>query len=101
MLWLIFLYLQLYLPCSPFFFFLNDPAPPDIYPLPPPAPLPIPALSCRGRPPALAPPESAPAFRWRRGEVPGPSRAGPPPRGGRPPAPRPPAAPVFCPPVPP
>src|SRR2546430_15107511 len=29
------------LPHSTFFFFFNEPAPPDIYPLPPPDPLPI------------------------------------------------------------
>src|SRR5256885_13476853 len=32
----------------PFFFFLNDPAPPDTYPLPPPAPLPISAVARLG-----------------------------------------------------
>src|SRR2546430_14373549 len=47
-----------------FFFFLNDPAPPDFPPFPPPAPLP-----------------------FSPGDPPGAARGGPPPRGGgRPPA---------------
>src|SRR5256885_3224619 len=36
-------------PASVFFFFLNDPAPPEISPLPPPAPLPIPPRGSSAR----------------------------------------------------
>src|SRR3989337_1786908 len=36
------------------FFFLNDPAPPDISPLPPPDPLPISEISLRRQPPQMA-----------------------------------------------